>query len=283
MQHRSLVTEACSRYSTELSGMASFTGSRSLYVGPDGENDLKPMGMVELIEKEVGLDLYGVKPKEAIKLINAKIGREGGAGNPKEELQACRAAIRALPSSFWSDEVVGVGRNAPANLVRRLAAKPATCGGFTATVAAPRLNAKAVDTKAVSVTGACTIDGITILTPPGSYNKLDFEIENISRLFGSQRDAEKLGDASFKVASREQVTPGTTVMVCKALQCSARFAALQTPKFLLLGIYSQASPEADILALLEEVRVESTTTPPPEPEPEPEPETEAEAATVADY
>ena len=48
--------------------MASFTGSRSLYVGPDGENDLKPMGMVELIEKEVGLDLYGVKPKEAIKL-----------------------------------------------------------------------------------------------------------------------------------------------------------------------------------------------------------------------
>ena len=83
--------------------MASFTGSRSLYVGPDGENDLKPMGMVELIEKEVGLDLYGVKPKEAIKLINAKIGREGGAGNPMEELQACRAAIRALPSSFWSD------------------------------------------------------------------------------------------------------------------------------------------------------------------------------------
>ena len=53
--------------------MASFSGSISTFVTAEAEAALKPLGLCELIEKELGLDLYEVKPKDAIELINAKL------------------------------------------------------------------------------------------------------------------------------------------------------------------------------------------------------------------
>ncbi|KAJ1455865.1 hypothetical protein M885DRAFT_616689 [Pelagophyceae sp. CCMP2097] len=234
--------------------------SSHFYVGAEQETDMKPVTLVELIEKELKMDLYGIKPLDAVSLVNARLNREAGTGSAKEELQACRAVVRALSPAFWCADTVGLGNNSSEALVKRLLAKPASCGGFAAAVCVARLNAKAIDTKAIFASGALTIDGIALLRPPGLYSTLDSEMENLSRLFGTQRDAEKLGDASFGVVSRDQVSPGTSVMLLKAKQCNCKLAALQTPKFCLVGLYTHAGPDAEAatLKLFEDLRLEAS-------------------------
>ena len=100
-------------------------------------------------------------------------------------------------------------------LINRLLLKPATCGGFCAGVAGRlnrrplqlplgrRLSPKAIDTKSVVSEGARAktlrlwsvrevqaIDGFTVLRSPGTYSTLDFEVESIAKMFGSQRDGQ---------------------------------------------------------------------------------------------
>ncbi len=82
------------------------------------------------------------------------------------------------------------------------------------------------------------------------------------RLFRSERNAEKIGDCTFLVQERLQPAPGQMLMLAKSNKCNARFAALLTPKWLLLGLYNfSASTEGSTLAILDELRKEAFSSP----------------------
>jgi len=224
------------------------------------ELEMKPFELCKLICSELSLENDG-RPKELVALANSTLGCKplGDDASVKEEARAVRNAIRDLPASFWGKETVGKGNSSPEALVTRLLLKPATAGGFCSGVACKRLPNKAVDTKTVVCKGALSIDGFSVLPSPGQYSNLDFEMENIALLFGTKRDAVSLGHCTFMVQSREQVAPGSSVMLCKANKCNARLAALLTPKFLLVGLYHFVGPEveAQTLRLFEDLRLET--------------------------
>ena len=224
------------------------------------ELEMKPFELCQLICSELDLEHDG-KPNQIVALANTKLGREplGGDASVKQEACAVRQAIRDRPPSFWGLETVGKGNSSPEALVTRLLLKPATAGGFCSSVACRRLPNKAVDTKSVISKGAISIDGFSVLPAPGQYSTLDFEMENVALLFGTKRDAVALGHCTFIVQSREQVAPGSSVMLCKANKCNARLAALLTPKFCLVGLYHFTGPEteAKTLCILEDLRIEA--------------------------
>jgi hypothetical protein len=217
------------------------------------ELEMKPLELCKLICLELSLDNIGT-PKEIVEPLVPLAGR-----TVKQEACAVRQVIRDLSPSFWGQETVGKGKSSPEALVQRLLLKPATAGGFCSGLACKRLPNKSVDSKSVVTQGARIIDGFSVLPAPGQYSNLDFEMENIAQSCGTKRDAVALKDCTFIVQSREQVAPGSSLMLCKANKCSARLVALLTPKFCLVGLYNFAGPdaEANILCLFEDLRLEA--------------------------
>jgi hypothetical protein len=218
-------------------------------------------------------------PKEIVALANAALGRQPNAdATVKEEAMACRAAIRALPMSYWTtraaaaaaaheesgEEDVPVVLSKPQKLVDWILSKPATAGGFASAVACKMLSggkgAGMADLRSVVWGGACTIDGFSILRAPGGYCTTDGEIASFVKLLRTNGKAERLGDCTFLVTERSQPAPGQVLMLCQANKCQARLAALATPKWCLLAVYHQAasssSNEAATLALLDDLRQE---------------------------
>lgn len=228
------------------------------------ELEMKPYELCQLICSELDLERDG-KPNHIVVLANTKLCREplGGDASVKQEACAVRQAIRDQPPLFWGSNettaTVGKGNSSPEALVTRLLLKPATAGGFCSSIACRRLPNKAVDTKSVVSKGAMSIDGFSVLPASGQYSTLDFEMENVAILFGTKRDAVALGHCTFIVQSREQVAPGSSVMLCKANKCNARLAALLTPKFCLVGLYHFTGPESEAktLSILEDLRLEA--------------------------
>jgi hypothetical protein len=248
-------------------------------VTSDAEKELKPFELANLLRAELDLPEYAgdddhlLKPKEIGALANARLDRGSTAisinptTNPsssssssisvKEELQAIRATVRDLPPSFWTEQKARSGSSGD-DLLTRLLAKPATAGGFAAGIAAKCLKPGVIDTKSVVTRGAGNIDGFTILRSGGAYSTVDFETENIAKAFKSASPSEKIGDCTFKIQERTQPSPGQSVMTAKASKCDARFVALVTPKWLLVGLFRNAGPESEdaTMQLFEDLRLE---------------------------
>jgi hypothetical protein len=227
------------------------------------EMEMKPFEQCRLICNELELDdaVREEKPKEIVAHANLALKREHGEGtNVKEEAQAVRQILRDQPPSFWGAEEVGKGKSSPQALVQRLLLKPASSGGFCSGVACKRLKNKCMDTKTLIQSGACSIDGFDVLPSAGQFSNLDFELGKMAKLFGSKTKDMTFGHCVFSVLSREQVAPGSSVVLCKGNKCNARLAALLTPKFLLVGFYNYGgSPdtEAKTIAILEDLRLEA--------------------------
>lgn len=231
------------------------------------EEAMKPLDICELIKAELSLgECEGMKPKAVIEMAQQKLGLEPSTEKTaKEESQRCRAAIRLLPPRFWNPDISVSRGSSPSSLISWLLAKPASAGGFAAAVACVCISNKAIDTKSVTSGGSGMIDGFSILRASGSYNTIDHEMDCIARLFRSERNAEKIGDCTFIVQDRLQPAPGQMLMLAKSNKCNAKFAALLTPKWMLLGLYNFcATTESDTLALLEELRKEAFSTAAPQ-------------------
>jgi hypothetical protein len=249
----------------------------SVYVGADTDATLKPIDLVALLKVELELGpCTDLTPKQIVALANAELARSPIAdATVKEEAMACRAAVRALPTSYWttrataeaaanqesSAEPVVVSK--PQKLVDWILAKPATAGGFAAAVACKVLSGGKgggmADLRSVVWGGALVIDGFQILRPPGGYCTTDGEIASFCKLLRTNGKAERLGDCTFLVTERSQPAPGQVLMLCAANKCQARLAALATPKWCLLAVYHQAAnssndTEAATLALLDDLR-----------------------------
>lgn len=222
------------------------------------ELEMKPYELCKLICAELSIASYDEKPKEIVDMANTKLERTSGDGTVKEEAQAVRHAIRNLPPSFWGSEKV-TSSSSPDELVTRLLLKPASAGGFCTAAACKRLAKNAIDTKSIFEKGAVAIDGFPILASPGQYTTLDSELKRMALLFGANTDAIKFQSTVFSVVSREQVTPGSSVITCKANKCSARLVSLLTPRFCLVGFYNYAGAEEETktLSLLEDLRLEA--------------------------
>jgi hypothetical protein len=226
------------------------------------EMELKPFELCRLICAELSLQSYDDKPKDICALANKTLSREASpedGASVKDEARAIRRVIRDLPPSFWGDEKVTSGSSAEA-LVTRLLLKPASAGGFCTGTACKRLP-KNIDTKSIFSKGPVSIDGFSIMASPGQYTTLDHELSEMAKLFGDKAKSITFNTTVFSLISREQVTPGSSVITCKANKCNARLAALCTPKFLLIGFYNyNGSPEgeAKTLSLLEDLRLEAS-------------------------
>jgi hypothetical protein len=222
----------------------------------EAEINLKPYEIANLLRAELDIE-DDVKPKEIVVLANKVLGRDGGDASVKEELMAARAVVRSLPAEKWTD-IKAKGASTE-ELLDRLLAKPASAGGFAAAVACKCLSPKNIDTRSVISKGVSSIDGFQVLRGAGSFNSLDHEMTCIQKLFKTERPAEKIGDVTFKVEERTQPSPGQILMTAKASKCEARFVALLTPKWLLLGMYQFAggASEAETLQLFETLRLEA--------------------------
>jgi hypothetical protein len=235
----------------------------------DVDVTLKPIALVALLKVELNLGhCDDLLPKEIVELANNKLVRQPVEGaSVKDEAVACRAAVRALPTSFWTtptadsdEESLSITKGAkPQEVVNRILAKPATTGGFASAVACKVMSPKDIDTRSVVWGGAYSVDGFGILRPPGSYCTTESEMKSFFKIFKTERNAEKLGDCTFLVTERSQPAPGQMLMLCKSNKCNAKMAALYTPKWCLLAVYHfvDASTEADTLAFLEEMRQEA--------------------------
>jgi hypothetical protein len=243
-------------------------------VTSDAEKELKPFELANLLRVELDLPEYIVdddhllKPKEIGALANARLDRSSTAisinpttnessSSVKEELQAIRAVVRDLSPSFWTDHKARSGSKME-DLLTRLLAKPATAGGFAAGIAAPCLKPNVIDTNSVVSRGAGSIDGVTILRSAGAYSVVDSEMKNIAKAFRTGSDAEKIGDCLFRIQERTQPSPGQAVMTAKASKCDARFVALLTRKWCLIGLFRHAGPESEAatMQLFEDLRLE---------------------------
>jgi hypothetical protein len=151
---------------------------------------------------------------------------------------SCRAAVKALPPSFWSSE----SRSKPQQLVDRILTTPATAGGFAIAVACEVVS----PSKGIKVS-------------PGTYNTIDHEMGQVAKLFRTAGNAERLRDCTFKVTDRSQPVPGQMMMLYKSNTCSARLAALHTPKWCLLAVYHVSDVDAEAITLqsLDELRKEA--------------------------
>jgi len=225
----------------------------------EAEVSLKAYEVGDVLRKELDLpecndegDL--LKPKEILALATIKLvdfvaaggeGSEESSSTVKEKLRAVRATVRRLPANFWGTAKIRSGSTND-ELLARILAKPATAGGFAAAIACRCLRPNVVDTRSIESRGAGIIDGFAVLRGPGAYCTIDSEMENIGKLFRTERDAEKIGDCTFRILDRNQPAPGQVVMSGKATKCEARFIALLTPKWCLVGIFRHAGNEAEI-------------------------------------
>jgi hypothetical protein len=227
------------------------------------EMELKPFELCRLICTELSLQSYDDKPKDICALANKTLSREASpedGASVKEEARAIRKVIRNLDPAFWGEEKVTSG-SSPEALVTRLLLKPASAGGFCTGAACKRLAKNGIDTKSIFSKGPVSIDGFSIMASPGQYTTLDHELSEMAKLFGDKAKSITFNTTVFSLTSREQVTPGSSVITCKANKCNARLAALLTPKFLLIGFYNyNGSPEGETktLSLLEDLRLEAS-------------------------
>jgi hypothetical protein len=227
------------------------------------EMELKPFELCRLICTELSLQSYDDKPKDICALANKTLSREASpedGASVKDEARAIRKVIRNLAPAFWGEEKVTSG-SSPEALVTRLLLKPASAGGFCTGAACKRLAKNGIDTKSIFSKGPVSIDGFSIMASPGQYTTLDHELSEMAKLFGDKAKSITFNTTVFSLTSREQVTPGSSVITCKANKCNARLAALLTPKFLLIGFYNyNGSPEVETktLSLLEDLRLEAS-------------------------
>lgn len=231
------------------------------YVDASADAAMKPIELAEVLKVELDLGRCDdMKPREIVELANEKLSRSPVEGaTVKDEAVSCRAAVKELPPSFWSEDTVG-GRSKPQALVDRILVTPATAGGFATAVACEVISAKkGIDTRTVISGGALTVDGVSILGAPGSYCTTDHEIGQFAKLFRTEGKSEKLGDCAFQVVEKSQPAPGQQLMLCKSNQCNARLAALHTPKWCLLAVYHFVDADAELITLkiLEDLREEA--------------------------
>ena len=227
---------------------------------PEDDALLKPIDLVQLLQKELNLGpCYDLKPKAVVELANVKLSRSWTEGaNVKAECVSCREAVRALAPTFWTD-VVAKSNSPPEELVTRILAVPATAGGFCSAVAAKVLSPKAIDTKTVAWGGSVSIDGSAVLRSPGQYCTTAEEIKKFVKLFKIDKTNEKLGDTVFHIIDKTAPCGGQNLMLMKSNKCSARLAALFTPKWCLLAVYHFIDVETEqiTLSLLEDLRCEA--------------------------
>jgi len=241
-------------------------------VTAEAEINLKAYEIGDILRKELDLpecndegDL--LKPKEILALANETLGNvaESDASSitttVKEQLRATRELVRRLPADkFWAMAIKIRPGSSNDELLTRILAKPATAGGFVAAIACRCLKPNVIDTKSIESRGAGVIDGYTVLRGPGAYCTIDSEMESIGKLFRTERDAQKIGDCTFRIQDRSQPSPGQVVMIGKANKCEARFIALLTPKWCLVGIFRHGGPEAEEITMnaFEQMRLEIT-------------------------
>jgi hypothetical protein len=232
------------------------------YVDAETDASMKPKALAAVLKVELDMGRCDdLKPREIVELANEKLDRSPVEGaTVKDEAVSCREAVKALPPSFWSSETVG-GSSKPQQLVDRILTTPATAGGFAIAVACEVISpSKGIDLRTVVSGGACSsVDGVNILASPGQYSTIDHEMGQFAKLFRTAGNAERLGDCTFKVTDRSQPAPGQMLMLCKSNNCSARLAALHTPKWCLLAVYhfSDVDAEAITLQILEDLREEA--------------------------
>lgn len=232
----------------------------------EAEVALKPFQLANLLRSELDLFPDGdggeeeAKPKDIVALAWANLGLESGSltENVKDNARAARAVVRSLKSDFWTDKKARGGMEMK-DLLDRLLAKPASAGGFSAGIACTCIGNKNIDTKNIHSKGIGVIDGFTVLRGAGAYMTLDHEMEILYKLFRSHSDACKIGDTTFRVEERTQPYKGQDLLTAKATKCDARFVALLTPKWLLVGLYQHVvenETDAAILQLFEDLRLE---------------------------
>lgn len=229
------------------------------YVDAETDAAMKPKELAAVLKVELDLGRCDdLKPREIVELATEKLDRSPVEGaTVKDEAVSCREAVKALPSSFWSSETVG-GHSKPQQLVDRILTTPATAGGFAMAAACEVISPqKGIDMRTVVSGGASSVDGVNMLD--ATYNTIDHEMGQFSKLFRTAGDAEKLGDCTFKVTDRSQPAPGQMLMLCKSNTCSARLAALHAPKWCLLAVYHFVDEEAEqiTLQILEDLREEA--------------------------
>jgi hypothetical protein len=242
----------------------------AMCITAEAEVALKPFQLANLLRSELELlpddddkDSEEAKPKDIVALAWAKLGQDNGAltENVKDNARAARAIVRSLKANFWTDRKARGGTEMK-DLLDRLLAKPASAGGFAAGIACTCIggNNKNIDTKNIHSKGIGAIDGFTVLRGPGAYATLDHDMEVLFKLFRSQADACKIGDTTFRVEQRTQPYKGQDLLTAKATKCEARFVALLTPKWLLVGLYQHVvvdnETNAAIFQLFEDLRLE---------------------------
>ena len=237
----------------------------ALCIIAEAEIALKPFQLANLLRSELDLledhdDDEDTKPKDIVALAWVKLGLKNDAltENVKDNARAARAIVRSLNATFWTDRKARGGTDMN-DLLDRLLAKPASAGGFAAGIACTCIGTKNIDTKNIHSKGVGAIDGFTVLRSAGAYATLDHEMEILYKLFRSQADACKIGDTTFRVEERTQPYKGQDVLTAKATKCDARFVALLTPKWLLVGLYQHVvdnETDAAILKLFEDLRLE---------------------------
>jgi len=237
----------------------------------EAEINLKAYEIGDILRKELDLpecDDNGdlLKPKEILALANTKLGNEAdgsdSSSSVKDKLRATRAVVRRLPANFWiASTKIRLGSSND-ELLTRILAKPATAGGFAAAIACRCLKPYVVNTKAIESRGTGIIDGFTVLRGAGAYCTIDSEMESIGKLFRTEQDAQKIGDCTFRVMDRIQPAPGQAIMTGKGTKCEARFIALLTPKWCLVGIFRHAGPEGEeqTMKVVEQMRLEINNT-----------------------
>lgn len=239
----------------------------------EAEVALKPFQLANLLRSELELVIddndndnnHGgeIKPKDIVALAWAKLGENNGSlttDNVKDNARAARAMVRSLKANFWTDIKARNGTEMK-DLLHRLLAKPTSAGGFAAGIACTCFGAKNIDTKNIHAQGISSIDGFTVLRGPGAYITLDHEMEMLYKLFKSSHvDVCKIGDTTFRVEERTQPYKGQDLLTAKATKCDARFVALLTPRWLLVGLYQYVvnsnETNAAILQLFEDLRLE---------------------------
>jgi len=244
-------------------------------VTSEAEINLKAYEIGDILRKELYLPECNnkdelLKPKEILALAIETLGSVAAAAEPdesssattttvKEQLRATRELVRRLPSDkFWATSTKIRLGSSNEELLTRILAKPATAGGFVTAIACRCLKPNVIDTKSIESRGAGIIDGFTVLRGPGAYCTIDSEMESIGKLFRTERDAQKIGDCTFRIQDRSQPSPGQVVMMGKANKCEARFVALLTPKWCLVGIFRYVGSETEeiTMSVFEQMRLE---------------------------
>eukprot|EP00656_Telonema_subtile_P049729 TRINITY_DN6252_c0_g1_i3.p1 TRINITY_DN6252_c0_g1~~TRINITY_DN6252_c0_g1_i3.p1 ORF type:complete len:228 (-),score=53.00 TRINITY_DN6252_c0_g1_i3:2-685(-) len=204
-----------------------------------------------VLELDLDRDLtYDMKPKEIVALSNDRLGRDQLPEDVTREQVAAEARsirgfLRMQPAEFFLREEFTEDYTPNDIMIARLLAKPASLGGFATAAAFGVVSTKAIDTKGIVSGGAVSVDGSPILPSAGFNSSLDHDMETLFRLFKSAKAAEKIGDTTFSVTEREQVRPGTMLLTGKSGKCSAKLAAILTPKMCYLGVYEFAGRESE--------------------------------------